>query len=74
MIASRTSPSEWVFVSPMGVVSAPFSRIHARPVSSPHPLSRCDPAWTGERHTSGRGSMIVTPVRTACNPSPRMSV
>ena len=36
--ASRTTPTECVFVSPIGVVSSPESRIHSSPVSSPLPL------------------------------------
>ena len=38
--ASRTTPTECVFVSAIGVVSCPDSRTHSRPVSSPLPLSR----------------------------------
>ena len=45
--ASRTTPTECVFVSPIGVVSRPDSRTHSSPVSSPLPLSRWQPANTG---------------------------
>ena len=38
--ASRTTPTEWVLVSPIGVVRSPESRIHSSPVSSPLPLMR----------------------------------
>ncbi len=40
MIASRTTPTEWVFVIPIGPVRWPASRIHSRPVSSPFPFRR----------------------------------
>ena len=66
-IASRTTPTECVLVSPIGVVSIPESRIHSSPVSSPLPLSRCTPAKSG----SGGGTTTVTPVRT---PSPSIRV
>ena len=39
-----TTPTLWVFVIPIGPVRSPASRIHSRPVSSPLPLRRCDPA------------------------------
>ena len=58
--ASRTTPTECVFVSPIGVVSSPESRIHSSPVSSPLPLIRCAPAKSG----SAGGTTTVTPVRT----------
>ena len=45
--ASRTTPTEWVFVSPIGVVSSPDSRTHSSPVSSPLPLIRWQPAKSG---------------------------
>ena len=38
--ASRTTPTECVFVRPMQVVRSPASRIHSRPVSSPLPFRR----------------------------------
>ena len=66
-IASRTTPTLNVFVIPIGVVSRPDSRTHSRPVSSPFPFSRWQPANNG---TSG-GTITVTPVRIA---SPSMSV
>ena len=47
--ASRTTPTLWVFVRPIGVVRQPDSRIHSSPVSSPLPLSRCS------RRTAARG-------------------
>ena len=39
--ASRTTPTEKVFVIPIGVVSSPDSRTHSSPVSSPFPFRRC---------------------------------
>jgi hypothetical protein len=56
-----------VFVIPMGVVSRPDSRTHSRPVSSPFPFRRWQPAKSG---VSG-GTITVTPVRTS---SPSISV
>ena len=44
MSASRTTPTLWVLVMAMGVVSMPLSRIHSSPVSSPLPFSRWQPA------------------------------
>jgi hypothetical protein len=67
--ASRTTPTENVFVIPIGVVSRPDSRIHSSPVSSPFPFSRCGAAKHGA--PSGVGRTTVTPVRTE---SPSMSV
>ncbi len=64
--ASRTTPTECVFVSPIGVVSMPESRIHSSPVSSPLPLIVCEAAKSGVR-----GTTTVTPVRTS---SPSISV
>ncbi len=78
--ASRTVPTECVFVSPIAPLSSPDSRIHSRPVSSPLPLSVCDPAKTGSDQTlPSWGTMTVTPVRTGplpttSGPSPRMIV
>ena len=79
-IASRTTPTVCVFVSPIGVVSMPDSRTHSRPVISPLPFSRWQPAKTGSRpgspscgqrrpSTPGRGrrrprSIVVWPTRT----------
>jgi hypothetical protein len=65
--ASRTTPTECVFVSAIGVQRSPESRTHSSPVSSPLPLIRWQPAKTG----SGGGMTTVTPVRTS---SPSMSV
>ena len=59
--ASRTTPTECVFVSAIGVVSRPESRTHSSPVSSPLPLIRWQPAKSG----SGGGATTVTPVRTS---------
>ncbi len=59
--ASRTTPTECVFVSATGVVRRPESRTHSRPVSSPFPLIRCAPAKSG----SPGGRTTVTPVRTS---------
>ena len=47
--ASRTTPTLCVLVIATGVVSSPDSRTHSRPVSSPLPLSRWQPAKTGSR-------------------------
>jgi hypothetical protein len=80
MSASRTTPTECVFVSPMTVVRSPASRIHSRPVSSPFPFRRWQPANAGSAQGSpAPGKMTVTPVRTGprpteSGPSPSMSV
>ena len=50
--ASRTTPTLWVLVIATGPPSSPASRIHSRPVSSPLPLSRWQPANTGSAQTS----------------------
>ncbi len=72
MSASRTTPTECVFVRPMAEQSVPDSRIHSRPVSSPFPFSRCAPAKTGSYHgLPSCGWTTVTPVRTS---SPSISV
>src|SRR6185503_5973421 len=58
----------------------PASRIHSRPVSSPFPLRRWLPAYSGSVQMSPScGTIIVTPVRTGpcpttSGPSPRISV
>ena len=78
--ASRTTPTLWVLVIAIGVVSRPDSRTHSRPVSSPLPLRRWHPAKTGSRSAAApRGQTTVTPVRTGpwpttSGPSPRISV
>ena len=78
--ASRTTPTEWVLVIPMTPPSSPDSRTHSRPVSSPLPLSRWQPANTGSVQTSSScGTTTVTPVRTGpspttSGPSPLISV
>src|SRR3954468_12026675 len=78
--ASRTTPTEWVLVMPMTPPSSPDSRTHSRPVSSPFPLSRWQPAKTRSVHgSSSCGTTMVTPVRTGpspttSGPSPLMSV
>ena len=60
--ASRTTPTEWVLVIPMTPPSSPDSRTHSRPVSSPLPLSRWQPANTGSVQTSSSwGTTTVTP-------------
>ncbi len=65
MRASWTTPTEWVFVSPIGDVSIPDSRIHSSPVSSPFPFRRWAPAKTGSSHgLPSCGKTTVTPVRT----------
>ena len=62
---SCTTPTECVFVSPIGEVSIPDSRIHSRPVSSPFPFSRWGPAKTGSSQgLPSCGKTTVTPVRT----------
>src|SRR6185312_2377103 len=72
MSASRTIPTEWVFVSAIGEHSIPDSRIHSSPVSSPFPFRRCAPANTGSyQGLSSWGWITVTPVRMS---SPSMSV
>ena len=65
--ASRTTPTECVFVRPIGVVSVPESRIHSSPVSSPLPLIVYEAAKSGSRG----GTTTVTPVRTS-SPSTRV--
>ena len=75
--ASRTTPTLCVFVSPIGVVRQPDSRIHSSPVSSPLPLRRWQPANSGSNPS--RGITTVTPVRTGplprrSGPSPSISV
>ena len=78
--ASRTVPTLWVLVMATGPLSMPDSRTHSRPVSSPLPLSRWQPAKTGSRSDPApRGQTTVTPVRTGpspttSGPSPRMIV
>src|SRR5664280_3283716 len=78
--ASRTTPTECVLVSATGEVSSPDSRIHSRPVSSPLPLSRWQPAKSGSSLISPScGNTTVTPVRTGpsptrSGPSPSISV
>jgi len=68
--ASRTTPSECVFVSPIGDDSRPLSRIHSRPVSSPLPLSRCDPAnMPLSQILPSPGTITVTPVLTGPTPT-----
>jgi hypothetical protein len=67
--ASRTTPTLWVLVSAIGVVSRPDSRTHSNPVSSPLPLSRWAPANTGFVPISSCGMTTVTPVRIG--PTPR---
>ena len=63
--ASRTTPTLWVFVIATGPPSMPDSRTHSRPVNSPLPFRRWQPANTGSRHASvPRGDTTVTPVRT----------
>ena len=70
--ASRTTPTLWVLVIATGEVSRPDSRTHSRPVSSPLPFSRWQPANTGSvSGSSAEGNSTVTPVRTA---SPRTRV
>jgi hypothetical protein len=69
-MASRTTPTLCVLVSPIGVVRQPASRIHSSPVSSPLPLSRCVPANSGSRPSCG--TTTVTPVRTS-SPSIRVT-
>ena len=63
--ASWTTPTECVFVSPIGEVSIPHSRIHSSPVSSPFPFRRWAPAKTGSSQgLPSCGRTTVTPVRT----------
>ena len=78
--ASRTTPTECVFVRAIAEVSSPDSSIQWLPVISPLPLSRPMPANTGlSASGSGRGTTTVTPVRTGpspttSGPSPAMRV
>ena len=70
--ASRTTPTECVFVSAIGDVRKPDSRTHSSPVSSPFPFRRWQPANTGSVAGSPScGNSTVTPVRTS---SPSISV
>ncbi len=72
MSASRTTPTECVFVRAIGEHSIPDSRIHSSPVSSPFPFRRCAPAKTGSyQGLASCGWITVTPVRTS---SPSISV
>ena len=69
--ASRTTPTECVFVRPIGDVSSPDSSIQWLPVSSPLPFRRPMPANTGfSARGSGRGTTTVTPVRTGPHAPP----
>ena len=75
MSASRTTPTECVFVRPMTVVRRPASRIHSSPVSSPFPFRRWQPAKAGSAHgSSAPGTMTVTPVRTGPRPDLQRAV
>jgi hypothetical protein len=67
--ASRTTPTEKVFVIAIGVVRKPDSLIHSSPVTSPLPFRRCGAA--NHRSSARPGTMTVTPVRTS---SPSTSV
>ena len=73
MIASRTTPTAFVFVRAMGPSRIPDSRTQCAPVISPLPLSEKTAPKQGVRAASPfpRGRTTVTPVRTA---SPRTSV
>ena len=51
--ASRTMPTLCVLVMATGDVSMPDSRTHSRPVSSPLPLRRWQPAKTGSWSEAG---------------------
>ena len=63
--ASWTTPTECVLVIAIGLVRRPDSRTHSRPVSSPLPLRRWQPAKTGSMKASPScGTTTVTPVRT----------
>ncbi len=72
--ASRTTPTECVFVSPIGVVSRPESRTHSSPVSSPLPLIRCAPAKsgsTGGTHDGDTGpNVLALDQRRVPDPNP----
>ena len=69
--ASLTVPTDQVLVSAIGPFSIPHSATSVRPVSSPTPETRWNPANLGRSQGSGPGRMTVTPVRTG--PWPRTS-
>src|SRR5260370_15250660 len=61
--ASRTTPTECVFVIITGPARNPDSSTQVVPVLSPLPLSVNQPANTGPPELRPRGSTAVTPVR-----------
>ena len=69
--ASLTVPTDQVLVSAIGPFSIPHSATSVRPVSSPTPETRWNPANLGRSQGSGPGRTTVTPVRTG--PWPRTS-
>src|SRR5215204_4732278 len=78
-IASRTTPTLWVFVIAIGPSSTPDSCSHVVPVISPLPFSVNHAPNTGSGLALPRGWTTVTPVRigpfpTTSLPLPEMSV
>ena len=67
--ASRTTPTEWVFVIITGPHRKPDSSTHVVPVISPLPFRVNQPAKTGSPEFLPRGSTAVTPVRTGPRPT-----
>src|SRR5438445_724350 len=69
MTASRTTPTECVFVIITGPHKKPDSSSQVVPVISPLPLSVNQPAKTGSPERLPRGRTAVTPVRTGPFPT-----
>src|SRR5690349_16665972 len=77
--ASRTTPTECVFVTITGPHRNPDSSTHVVPVISPLPFIVNHAANTGSSESLPRGKTAVTPVRTGPFPAtslplPAMSV
>src|SRR2546428_343782 len=69
MTASRTTPTECVFVIITGPHRKPASSSQVVPVISPLPFSVNHPAKTGSPERLPRGRTAVTPVRTGPFPT-----
>src|SRR5258707_658973 len=67
--ASRTTPTEWVFVIITGPHRNPDSSTQVVPVISPLPFIVNQPANTGSSESLPRGKTAVTPVRTGPFPT-----
>src|SRR6266576_1333508 len=67
--ASRTTPTEWVFVIMTGPHRNPDSSTQVVPVISPLPFIVNQPAKTGSSESLPRGKIAVTPVRTGPFPT-----